>query len=150
MSCKSPTVLSPATGQPTNLSTSQDRKLRNRCIGARVISLESVTAGFPDLVTQERAELRKLATLLEIGQTLAATDHLKSALGRVLEALGHHHGMMHSFVMLLDADVDKMRSEASYGLNGDVVRRVSYRVGEGIVGRVVQKREADCCTANQS
>jgi Nif-specific regulatory protein len=101
-------------------------------------NITSITSGLPDPVTRERAEQRKLASLLEISQALADTNNLKGALGETLETLAHHHGMVRSFVMLLDADTDKMRTEASFGLNGDNARRVSYRIGEGIVGRVVQ------------
>jgi Nif-specific regulatory protein len=101
-------------------------------------NITSITSGLPDLMTRERAVQRKLASLLEISQALADKNNLKVALGETLKTLGHHHGMVRSFVMLLDADTDKMRTEASFGLNNDNARRASYRIGEGIVGRVVQ------------
>lgn len=101
-------------------------------------NITSITSGLPEVITRERAELRKLASLLEIGQTLADTHKLKVALAEALETLGHHHGMVRSFVMLLEDDGDTLRIEASFGLNSDTARRVSYRIGEGIVGRVVQ------------
>src|SRR5262245_27824065 len=104
-----------------------------RCMKSNITS---ITSGLPDVVTHERAELRKLASLLEIGQPLADTHKLKVALGEALETLGHHHGMVRSFVMLLEDDADQLHTEAAFGLDGDKVRRVSYRVGEGIVGRV--------------
>jgi len=81
--------------------------------------------------------LRKLSTLLELGRILADQQNLKSSLTRVLETLGRHHGMVRSFVLLFDPESEKMRAEASYGLNGDT-HRVTYRIGEGVVGRVVQ------------
>jgi Nif-specific regulatory protein len=46
--------------------------------------------------------------------------------------------MFRSFVMLLDSESEKIRIEASYGLNQDSAHRVTYRVGEGVIGRVVQ------------
>jgi Nif-specific regulatory protein len=46
--------------------------------------------------------------------------------------------MVRSFVMLLDRESDKIRMEATCGLNIDQARRVTYRVGEGVIGRVVQ------------
>jgi Nif-specific regulatory protein len=97
-----------------------------------------VRSGIKDYVQSDSVEGQKLATLLEIGQTLADTPNLKGALGRVLETLGQHHGMLRSFVMLLDADEDKLRAEACYGINAETARRVHYRVGEGVVGRVVE------------
>jgi Nif-specific regulatory protein len=89
-------------------------------------------------MAQEKTEARNLATLLEIGQALADTPNLKRALGRVLEKLGEHHGMQRSFVALLDTEEDQLRIEASYGPGADAARRLSYRVGEGLVGRVVE------------
>ena len=92
----------------------------------------------PELVTRERREVRKLGTLLEISRLLADTSNLKTAFAASLETLGRHHGMFRSFVMLLDSESEKIRIEASYGLNQDSAHRVTYRVGEGVIGRVVQ------------
>ena len=89
-------------------------------------------------MTTEQAEARKLTTFLEIGQTLAGTYKLKEAMSRVLETLARHHGMMHGVVMRLDPDTEELRIAASHGISEDGVRHVSYRIGEGITGRVVQ------------
>ena len=92
----------------------------------------------PELVSRERREIRKLGTLVEIGRILADTNALSLALERVLESLGRHHGMVRSFVMLLDRETGILRVEATYGLNLDQARRATYKVGEGVIGRVVQ------------
>ena len=92
----------------------------------------------PKKTNTDREESRKLATFLGIGQMLAGTYSLKSALARVLETLGQDHGMVRSVVMLLDADTEELRVEASYGLDEGGARRIKYRIGEGITGRVVQ------------
>ena len=92
----------------------------------------------PELLSRERREVRKLGTLLEISRVLADTSNLKTAFAATLEALGRHHGMLRSFVMLLDSESEKIRIEASYGLNQSSAHRVTYRVGEGVIGRVVQ------------
>src|SRR4029077_11116550 len=80
----------------------------------------------------EQAEARKLATFLETGQTLAGTLGLKGAISRALETLDRHHGMMRGVVMLLDPDTLEMRITASHGLDETGVRRIKYRIGEGI------------------
>jgi len=85
-----------------------------------------------------QTEERELATLLEIGQTLARTHQLKDALANVLETLGRGHGLIRGAVMLLDTDTNELHIEASYGINESEARRVTYRVGEGITGRVFQ------------
>jgi Nif-specific regulatory protein len=92
----------------------------------------------PELLSRERREVRKLGTLLEISRLLADTSNLKTAFAASLETLGRHHGLLRSFVMLLDSESEKIRIEASYGLNQDSAHHVTYRVGEGVIGRVVQ------------
>src|SRR5205085_10694139 len=92
----------------------------------------------PELISRERREVKKLNTLLEIGRTLADTNNVKTAFAATLETLSRHHGMVRSFVMLLERESEKIRIEASYGLNQDSAHRVTYRVGEGVIGRVVQ------------
>jgi len=91
-----------------------------------------------ELITRERREVRKLSTLVEIGWILAEETILKVALARALETLGRHHGIVRSFVMLLDVDSEKLRVEASYGLDEEIAHRITYRLGEGVVGRVAQ------------
>jgi len=89
-------------------------------------------------MTQEQAETRELATLLEVGQALAGAHELKAALGRVLETLARRHGMIRGLVMLLDSETEELRPVASHGMGEDGARRASYRVGEGITGRVAE------------
>jgi Nif-specific regulatory protein len=89
-------------------------------------------------MTQEEAETRELATLLEIGQALAGAHELKAALGRVLETLARRHGMIRGLVMLLDAETEELRPVAAHGMGENGVRRAVYRVGEGITGRVAE------------
>ena len=54
----------------------------------------------------------------------------------MLEILARHHGAVRGIVSLLHAD-GELRVEASDGI-GEAGKTVSYRVGEGITGRVVQ------------
>jgi Nif-specific regulatory protein len=103
-----------------------------------MVAAEKNLAKHPELVSRERREIRKLGTLVEIGRILADTNSLKAAFERVLETLGRHHGMVRSFIMLLDSESKKIRMEATYGINIDQARRVTYRIGEGVIGRVVQ------------
>ncbi|MDX6405573.1 MAG: Nif-specific regulatory protein [Blastocatellia bacterium] len=86
----------------------------------------------------EQAEARKLETFLETGRTLAGTLGSKAAFSGVLETLGHHHSMIRGVLMLVDADTNELRIAASHGLEESEVRRIKYRIGEGITGRVVE------------
>src|SRR5580693_2377822 len=90
----------------------------------------------PPEVDAPTREARRLSTLLEVSQALSGTLNLKASLHRVLEILARHHGAVRGIVSVLHGEGD-LRVEASDGL-GDSASVVSYRVGEGITGRVVQ------------
>jgi Nif-specific regulatory protein len=84
----------------------------------------------------EARESRRLATLLEVSQALSGTLNLKSALHRVLEILMKHHGYIRSLITLLHKN-GEIQIEAADGLDGPS-HHVKYRLGEGIIGRVVE------------
>src|SRR5262245_20739286 len=81
-------------------------------------------------------EVRKLSTLLEASQALSATLDLKESLQRVLEILGRIHGSVRSTVVLLNENSGEVELDAAAG--AIIVKRVRYRIGEGITGKVVQ------------
>ncbi|HEY6333820.1 MAG TPA: GAF domain-containing protein, partial [Blastocatellia bacterium] len=82
-------------------------------------------------------EVRKLTSLLEMSQALSGTLNIKAALHKVLEVLERHHGMIRSAVTLLQEESGELVIEASNGIPASE-QRVSYRLGEGITGRVVE------------
>ena len=80
-------------------------------------------------------DARRLSTLLEISQALSGTLNLKSSMQRVLQILIRHHGVVRGMVTLLrEGD---LHVEAIEGFD-DRARAISYKVGEGITGQVVQ------------
>ena len=85
----------------------------------------------------QSSEIRKLTTLVEISQALSGTLDQKAALHRVLEILENHHGFVSSAVTLLRPESREIYIEAASGLTQEG-RRVRYRLGEGITGRVVE------------
>src|SRR4030095_99403 len=78
-------------------------------------------------------ETRRLATLLDVSQALSGTLNLKSALHRVLEILGKHHGAVRSVVTFLSEE-GELFVEAADGLD-EPPQSVRYRVADGITGR---------------
>jgi Nif-specific regulatory protein len=90
----------------------------------------------PDPALVHARESQRLSTLLEISQALSGTLNLRSALHRALEILAKHHGTVRGLVALLRDNGD-LQVEASDGLDAPS-QAVRYRVGEGIVGRVVE------------
>ncbi len=82
--------------------------------------------------------VRKLATVLEISQTLSSALDLRTALMRVLEILEEQRGTVSGSTTLLDEESGELNIEAATGMTWQVRRRSSYRLGEGITGRVVE------------
>src|SRR5262245_43297450 len=89
-----------------------------------------------DRAAAHARESRRLSTLLEISQALSGTLNLRSALHRVLEILARHHGIVRGLITLLREN-GELHVEASEGLDGPA-HAVRYRLGEGIVGKVVE------------
>ena len=85
----------------------------------------------------QTGDIRQLATLVEVSQTLASTLNLEAALHRVLEILEHHHSMVPSMVTLLHKESSALAIAAANGLPADGMQ-ARYNVGEGITGRVVE------------
>jgi Nif-specific regulatory protein len=81
-------------------------------------------------------ESRRLSTLLEVSQALSGTLNLRSALQKVLEILAKHHGTVRGMVTLLQ-ETGELHVEAGDRLDAPT-HDVRYRLGEGIVGRVVE------------
>src|SRR5438105_11066015 len=78
-----------------------------------------------------------LDSLLEMGELLSGPLGLRPSLERVLEKLERDTAAVRAAVMLLDEEAQEIHIEASVGFDDDA-RRARYRVGEGIIGRVVQ------------
>jgi len=81
-------------------------------------------------------ESRRLTTLLDVSHALSGTLNLRSALHRVLEVLAKHHGSVRSLVVI-QRENNELHVEASDSLDAPS-HTVRYRVGEGIVGKVVE------------
>src|SRR5687767_2848650 len=81
-------------------------------------------------------ESRRLSTLLDVSQALSGTLNMRSALHRVLEIVAKHHGTVRSMVTLLHEN-GELHVEAADGLDAPA-HAVRYRVGEGIIGKVVE------------
>jgi Nif-specific regulatory protein len=82
-------------------------------------------------------ELRRCDTLLDVSQAYAAADELSTALFRVLEMLERQHDMVKAAFVFRDASTEELYIEAGIGITADGMRS-RYKLGEGIIGRVVQ------------
>jgi Nif-specific regulatory protein len=77
-----------------------------------------------------------LTTFLEISQTLAAASNHKAALQQVLGILATHHSIVRSTIALLnqEGEIEVVAYEGPAGGK----HNATFRLGEGITGRVVQ------------
>ena len=79
-----------------------------------------------------------LATLRDIGRTLADTPHFKCPVPRALELLATAQGLRLAFVPPPDAETGELRPEAGYGFDPEAARGHAWRMGEGVSGRVAE------------
>ena len=94
-------------------------------------------------MTTQTGDIKQLATLVEVSQTLASTLNLEAALYRVLEILESHHSMVPSMVTLLHDQSSELAIAVANGLPADGMQ-ARYNVGEGITGRVVRAETHHC------
>ncbi len=105
------------------------------------MSSHSTVAEWMEPDEAHAAEVRKLSTLLETSQALAATLDLQAALTRVLEILVRHHGAVRGAVVLQNENTGEVELEAAAGAIA-AGKRVRFKKGEGIIGRVIQTGKA--------
>jgi Nif-specific regulatory protein len=81
---------------------------------------------------------RELQALYKISQVLATGQRQRSTLAETLDILAHDLGMTSGTILLLSPDRSELLIEVAHNVSRQQHRRVRYRVGEGITGRVVQ------------
>jgi len=82
-------------------------------------------------------ELRELLLLFEISKKLSETLDLKTALKPVLEMMAEHMEMMRGTLTILNRKRGEIIIEAAYGLSAEEQAKGTYRMGEGITGKVI-------------
>ncbi|MFB3893984.1 MAG: nif-specific transcriptional activator NifA [Phycisphaerae bacterium] len=85
----------------------------------------------------ERHEL-ELGGLYRISQILATASGQRQMLEEVLDVLHADLGMTRGTIMLLSPDGQELMTEVAHNLSAAQLRKIRYRMGEGITGRVVQ------------
>jgi Nif-specific regulatory protein len=96
------------------------------------------TPAAPRSAAERPGDVRKLGTLLEVGQALAGTLNLQTGLYGVLEVLERRCGARRGAVTLIEEASGHLVVEAALGYPRGA-SRVRYRVGEGITGGVAQR-----------
>ena len=82
-------------------------------------------------------KILELSLLYEISQVLDQSTDLQHVIHPVLKIMGDKLGFERGAVTLMNRQSEQLQIEASYGLTPEEVRRGKYKLGEGIVGRVL-------------
>ncbi|MHB1342128.1 MAG: sigma-54-dependent Fis family transcriptional regulator [Coriobacteriia bacterium] len=80
----------------------------------------------------------ELLALFEVSQALSASFDLQVNLTAAMQALAAHLDMRRGTVTLVDPETGELNIAVAHGLTVDEIARGTYRVGEGVVGRVVE------------
>jgi Nif-specific regulatory protein len=83
-------------------------------------------------------DVSELRLLFEIAQILDRSIDLRDELGPVLKAIAQQTGMLRGTITLLERASGELFIEAAHGLSGPELERGRYKLGEGVVGQVVQ------------
>src|ERR1051325_7385726 len=87
-------------------------------------------------------QLAKLpAVLFEIGKLVGSDLDPGILLSRIAELVCQLIGAKACSVMLLDADRKRLLAKAAYGVRTERMQSLSFRIGEGVAGWVVERGE---------
>jgi len=81
---------------------------------------------------------QELSAILHISQLLTSSFDLEQNLKAVMASLAGRLEMQRGCVFLLDQISKELQIVAAYGLSLEEIQRGKYRIGEGIVGRVIE------------
>jgi Nif-specific regulatory protein len=84
-------------------------------------------------------ENRILSALLEVSKVLSSSFDLEKNLSRTMRVIADFLEMERGSVYLLDQNSKQLRIVAAHGLTKEQIDRGKYKIGEGIVGRVIEK-----------
>jgi Nif-specific regulatory protein len=84
-------------------------------------------------------ENRILSALLEVSKVLSSSFDLEKNLSRTMRVIGESLEMERGSVFLLDQNSKQLKIVAAHGLTKEQIDRGKYKIGEGIVGRVIEK-----------
>ena len=83
-------------------------------------------------------ELKELTLLFDISISLNKSKNIKDVLFQILEMMARYIGMERGTITLLNKGSSEINIEEAYGLSSAEKARGKYKVGEGIIGKVVK------------
>jgi len=86
--------------------------------------------------------LHELETLYNISQILAIGSNQRQILAETLDMLDHELGMRHGTILLLAPNDTEINVEVAHNLSEKQRQNTTYRMGEGVTGKVIQNCKA--------
>jgi Nif-specific regulatory protein len=86
-------------------------------------------------------ETKQLNTLREISKALSSSLNLAEVMQHILDVLKEHLGMERGTIALLGPDTNEISIQVACGLDLEAIKRGRYKIGEGIIGKVVETGE---------
>ncbi|WP_297209647.1 MULTISPECIES: sigma-54 interaction domain-containing protein [Thermodesulfovibrio] len=86
----------------------------------------------------KRVENIELKALFEVSRVLTSSFNLEKNLYAVLEILSKELDMRRGSVFIYDRKTEEISIVTAYGLTEEEMSRGKYRIGEGIVGKVIE------------
>ncbi|NJN25015.1 MAG: sigma 54-interacting transcriptional regulator [Cyclobacteriaceae bacterium] len=83
-------------------------------------------------------ELKELTLLFDISIALNKSKNIKDVLYQILEMMAKYIGLERGTITLLNKDSLEISIEEAYGMSKEEKARGKYKVGEGIIGKVVK------------
>ncbi len=89
-----------------------------------------------------RQYTQQLETLSKISHTLACGARLKESFSSILDLLDGELGLNRGMISLLAPDDNKISIESVHGFSEEKSQQITYRLGEGVTGKVVETGKA--------
>lgn len=83
-------------------------------------------------------ELKELTLLFDISISLNKSKNIKDVLYQILQMMAKYIGMDRGTITLVKKGSSEINIEEAYGLSSEEKARGKYKVGEGIIGKVVK------------
>ena len=103
----------------------------------KYVTVPAINKKEGNLVAKKRLNT-DIEVLSEVAKALSESLDLEVALNSTLHWLDTHLDLQRGTITLLDQDTEKINIEVAYGISDESKKRVTYNMGEGITGTVVQ------------
>ncbi len=91
---------------------------------------------------EELREAKQLGTLVQISRAISSSLNVTTVLQQILNVLHDHLAMERGTIALIDSETSELSIRVACGLDVEEMKRGRYKIGEGIMGKVVATGEA--------